>query len=330
MLFRRRKGGRPADGTMSLMEHLYELRRRLFFAVLAVLIGSVIGFIWYTVEIPALGIQSLGHLLIEPYCSVPAQYRATSLAVDSVDTCRLLATTPFSVLQVRLKAAVLVGAILAAPVWLGQLWGFVTPALHANEKKFARIFMAAGTLLFATGTALAYVVLPEAFKVLLGFGGDTSVAALDPNAYYNFLIGVLIIFGLSFELPLLLVMLNFAGVIKGLKLAKARRYAFFGLVVFAGLVVPGNDPLTMLALAVSLCLLYEIATQIAKLHDRRKARDDADAGLDYASLSDDEASPMPAGATGTGTSEPIAAPGPVAPATPVAASDPPIDLGDAT
>lgn len=333
MLFRRKKGERPADGTMSLMEHLYELRRRLFFAVLAIFLGAIVGFIWYTVRIP--GIGSLSDVLNHPYCSVPADYRISDL--QNPDKCVLLATTPFSPLQVRLKAAVLVGAVLAAPVWLGQLWGFVTPALYDRERKFARVFVLAGTLLFLAGTALAYVVIPEGLKVLLGgIGGSNVISGLDPNSYYGFLIAMLIIFGLSFEVPLLLVMLNFVGVLKAAKMAKARRYAIFGMVVLAGLVVPGNDPITMLALAVSLAVLYEVAVQIARIHDKRKAKVATDQGTDYSSLSDDEASPMPAGASGTGNSEPIADPTPVAPAEPVpppptvqpAPADDPTDLGD--
>src|SRR5690606_22252711 len=101
--------------------------------------------------------------------------------------CSFLATGPFSALQVRLNAALLVGAILSSPVWLGQLWGFVTPALYDKEKKYARIFTFSGGILFFLGAALAYVLIPEALRFLLGFGGETVNTALDPLSYYSFL-----------------------------------------------------------------------------------------------------------------------------------------------
>lgn len=285
-LLRRGKDPGSVDGTMSLMEHLYELRRRLFFAVLGLLAGTVLGFIWFTVAIPAWHIESLGDLLLAPYCHVPSNIRLT---VD--DQCRLLATSPFSALQVRLKAAFLAGSIVSSPVWLLQLWGFVTPALHARERKYTRIFVCVAAVLLATGSVLAYFVLFRGLEVLLKFGGSVTESALSPESYFGFLVGVMLIFGVSFLLPLLLVMLNFIGVLPGQRLKKSRRYSMFGLVVFAGLTVPGNDPITMLALALSLCLLFEIAVQISLIHDKRKGKRLAAEG--FTDLSDDVASPTP-------------------------------------
>lgn len=336
---RRRREPKPADGTMTLMEHLYELRRRLFFAVLGLFIGTVIGFIWYTVTIPP--IPTLGDIMIHPYCQVPIENRAT-LGGDA-DACQLLATTPFSILQVRLKSALLAGFVLSAPVWLSQLWGFVTPALYSRERKFAVIFVTAGSVLFAAGAVLAYVVVSEGLTVLLGLGGDTATTALEPDSYFSFLIAMLLIFGVSFELPLLLIMLNQVGVLSHQGLAKARRYAFFGLVVFAGLVVPGNDPITMLALAVSLCIFYEVSVQVSRIHDKRKAKRLAAEGL--GELSDDQASALPGepasvGATGSvsqtaadSTAAPIADPAPIPRSEPLPErprTDRPTDFGDAT
>ncbi len=288
LLSRRRNAERNADGTMSLMEHLYELRRRLFFAVLFMLMGTVVGFIWYTVGIPAIHLQPLNKILIQPYCSVSQAYRL-ALNTDQ-NHCVLLATTPFSFLEVRLKAALLVGAVISSPGWLYQLWSFVNPALYSREKKYTVTFVLVGGFLFLAGAGLAYFVIGEGLKVLLSFAGNTGIAALSPDSYFSFLIAMLIIFGLSFEVPLLLVLLNFAGVIKGEKLAKVRRYAIFGMVVLAALVVPGNDPVTMSSLAVSLAVLYEVAVQISKFHDKRKAKQLVAEG--FAGLSDDEASPM--------------------------------------
>ena len=328
-LLRRRSAKRPTDGSMSLMEHLYELRTRLFWAVLAVFLGTVVGFIWFANGIPALGIKPLGDILIAPYCAVDVPPRVQIFGSDPA-SCQLLATTPFSILTLRLKAALMAGAVLSCPFWLYQLWSFVTPALYSKERKFAIIFVSSSAVLFAGGAVLAYVVISEGLQVLLGFGGDTAAAALTPESYYSFLMALLLIFGVSFELPLMLIMLNMVGVVSGKKLAKARRYAMFGLFVFAALVVPGNDPITMTALAVALCLLYEIAVQVAKLHDRRKAKRlaaeglGADSAIDFSDLSDEEASPLPtAHATAAaGPAGAASASGPVDAPTPVAAPAP--------
>src|SRR5699024_2949195 len=146
-------------------------------------------------------------------------------------------------------SGVLAGVLVSCPFWLYQLWAYVGPALRSNEKRFAITFTSVGAGLFAGGMVLAYLVIPEAMKVLLGFGGHSVQAALDPEKYFKFLVGMMLIFGVSLELPLILVMLNFAGVLKGAKLAQARRYAFFGLVLFSGFAVPGNDPISMGVLA---------------------------------------------------------------------------------
>ena len=178
--------------------------------------------------------------------------------------------------------------MLSSPVWLYQLWSFVTPALYSKERRYAITFVSCGGLLFSIGALLAYVVIREGLTVLLGFGGDATIAALSPDSYFSFLIAMLIIFGVSFELPLLLIMLNQIGLVSHAKLKKWRRYSIFGMVVFAGLVVPGNDPITMLALAIALILLYELSVQVTRIHDRRagkKAR--------LAELADDEASALP-------------------------------------
>lgn len=284
---------KSADGAMSLMEHLHELRRRLFFAVLGLLGGVIVGFVWFYHGIPAIGLDPLGEILKAPYCYVKVPPRVQLNPKDPSD-CSFLATTAFSALQITLKSALMAGAVLSSPVWLLQLWGFVTPALYAKEKRYTRIFVCAAAVLMFAGAALAYWVIHEALQVLLGFAGDVANAALDPNAYYSFLIGMLLIFGISFLLPLLLIMLNLIGVVKGKKLAEVRRFAYFGLVVFTGLVVPGNDPLTMLALAVSLCLLYEFSVQFSKIHDKRK--DKRLAAESFTDLDDDTASPTPVAA----------------------------------
>ena len=333
MLLRRKKDEPKPDGTMSLMEHLYELRKRLFWAAFGLILGTAVGFVWYTVAIPALHVPNLGTILTGPYCRVPANKR---LQVPG-HACALLATDVFSPLQIRLKAGFMVGAVLSCPVWLTQLWGFITPALYDKERKFARIFVSSAAVLFAGGAVLAYYVISEGLTVLLGFAGSGVVSGLDPSKYFQFLMAMLIIFGVSFELPLLLIMLNRIGMIKGAKLAKARRYSIFGIVVFAALVVPGNDPITMSALAVSLTVLYEVAVQVTKVHDKRKFKRLEAEGL--VALSDDEASPDPVTAGVHGGTEamgaverpvPIPAPEPITPQSAAVQQRPGTDFGDAT
>src|SRR6476661_4279383 len=280
---RRKKSDKSADGTMSLMEHLFELRRRLFFGTLGILVGTIIGFVWFGHGIPAIGLPSLSDILTGPYCAVPSSER---LVLGEGDGCKLLATGPFSALELQLKSALIAGVVLSSPVWLYQLWSFVTPALYSKERRYAVTFVSCGGLLFSIGALLAYIVIREGLTVLLGFGGDATIAALSPDSYFSFLIAMLIIFGVSFELPLLLIMLNQIGVISHIQLRKFRRYSIFGMVVFAGLVVPGNDPLTMGALAAALIVLYELSVQITRIHDKRLAKRQT-----HKALSDDQASP---------------------------------------
>ena len=327
LLRHHKKDEPPQDGTMSLMEHLYELRKRLGWAALGLLLGSIVGYVWYANGIPALHIPTLGHILTGPYCKVPAENR-----IDSANgACRLVATDVFSPLQIRLKAAIMVGAVISSPVWLYQLWSFITPALYDKERRFAVTFVSFAATLFLFGALLAYFVISEGLTVLLGLGGGTTVSALDPGKYFSFLIAMLIIFGVSFELPLILIMLNRIGMIKGKKLAKARRYSIFGIVVFSALVVPGNDPITMSALALSLTILYELAVQVSKVHDKRKDARETAEGIE--DLSDDEASPTPTTAGdhgGTQASGAVGAPTPVAAPAPISVNEPGMDFGDAT
>ncbi|MEP6561942.1 MAG: twin-arginine translocase subunit TatC, partial [Nakamurella sp.] len=280
----RKRASKSGDATMPLMEHLFELRRRLFFAVLGILAGTIVGFIWFGHGIPAIGLPKLSEILTGPYCAVPSAERVT---FGTGDDCRLLATGPFSAVELQLKSALIAGVVLSSPVWLYQLWAYITPALFSKERRYAITFVTTGGLLFAVGAVLAYVVIREGLTVLLGFGGDATIAALSPDSYFSFLIAMLIIFGVSFELPLLLIMLNQIGLVTSAKLAKWRRYSIFGMVVFAGLVVPGNDPVTMGALAVALIVLYEFSVQVTRIHDKRLAKRQA-----VAALSDDDASPI--------------------------------------
>lgn len=281
---RRRVGRRQnPDGTMTLIEHLYELRQRLTIAIIGVLAFGVLGFIWFQFPVPALGLPSLGELLTDPYCALPPHLRA-DISIDN--KCQLLATAPFEAFMLQFKVGLSAGAVLASPIWLYQLWGFITPGLYAKERKYALTFVGVAATLFVAGALLAYLVVAKGLEVLLGFGGGQVVTALTGDRYFSFILTMLLVFGVSFELPVLVVMLNRAGVLTYAKLRRWLRGIVMGLFVFAAVATPSQDPLSMLALACALTVLFAASMVVARFHDKRHPRED------WESLDDDEASPL--------------------------------------
>lgn len=257
---RLRRAAKDPEGRMPVLAHLRELRRRLIVIVLIIMAGAVLGWFLYphTIE-----------FLKHPYCSVPAKYRYTP---SGTNDCALIYHGVLEGFTTRLKVSVISGAVFTAPLWLYQIWAFITPGLRANERKYTLTFIAASTLLFAGGVALAYFVLSKGLRILLEQAGGGTQALLTVGDYISFVVLMLVVFGSAFEVPLLVVMANFVGVLPASLLRKSRRTAIFLIFLFAAVATPTTDPFTMCAMAVPIVLLYEVAVRIAIVHDRRKAR----------------------------------------------------------
>lgn len=265
---------------MTLVAHLGELRRRVAVSLFFVLLATAVAFWWYE--------HGLGDFIRAPYCGLPDHLRYN----DADGGCGLLVTDVFGGALIRLKISFIVGTVTSAPFWLFQLWRFLTPGLKRNEKRYGLGFVAASSALFALGAALAYVSLAAGLRLLLGLAGDGVVIALTAQDYIGFVMSLLLAFGVSFELPLIAVVLNLAGVLSYAALSGARRWIFFLTIVFAAFVTPTQDPFTMLLMAVPMVVLFEGAIQFARVVDKRRARRAAIES--FHDLDDDAASPLDA------------------------------------
>lgn len=284
---------------MSLVEHIQELRRRLLISLAALFVGTIIGFLWYQHSVP--GIIPLGELLRGPYCQLNPSLRADFSADGS---CRLLATAPFEMFTLRLKVGALAGIVISSPVWLAQIWGFLTPGLLKNERRWTLTFVTLAVLLFVAGAVLAYFVMSYGLEVLLSIGRETQITALSGQSYYSFFIALLLVFGVSFEVPLIIAMLNIVGLLEYEVIKDKRRVIIMFLFVFAAFMTPGQDPMSMLALGVSLCVLVELAMQFCRINDKRKGRQRPD----WMDADDEEASKLDLTPGGVDGPSPISAP----------------------
>ena len=242
------------QAAMTLVEHLTELRRRLVISLVAVGAGMVVGFLLYG---PVLD------LLVEPYCDVKQ-------GIDRDAACRLVVTDPLDSFSIRLKLSAYLGFLFASPVVLWQVWRFITPGLHDHEKRYAVPFVLSSILLFLLGAGLALWTFPRTLEFLAAFGGSELELLYTPSKYLGLLVMMMLIFGLGFEFPIVLVFLQIAGVLHWRSLASVRRYAIVGIFALDAVITPSGDPVTLITMALPMVLFYEAAILFGRYVLRRE------------------------------------------------------------
>jgi sec-independent protein translocase protein TatC len=288
-----------ADGSMTLIEHVRELRTRLVRASLAIVAGFGVGF-WLS--------KPVQKLLQQPYCELPASRD------PDTGVCKFVQLGVADVFLLNLKIALWIGLIVAAPVWLYQLWAFIAPGLHRHERRYAYIFTAIAAPLFALGAVLAMFVVQKGLEFLIGIADQSISTTLEITRYISFVTNLIMIFGVAFEFPLVFLMLNFAGVVTAKRMVSWWRVVVFIFFAFSAVVTPTPDPFGMTALALALTLLYFLAVGVAFLNDKRKGR-----GKElYAGLDDDAISPLDETPDPVTAGDRIEVPSPVSAARPLA------------
>jgi sec-independent protein translocase protein TatC len=264
--------GRPvhpvgADGRMALSDHLRELRARILKMALVVVVGLVVSLFFF---------DPLFNVLYGPY-----EQAAKAINDASGDGNVTIGTTsgPGAGLLLYLKVCGLASLILTSPFWLYQIWAFILPGLRREERKWTRIFAVIAGPLFLVGIGLGYVTLQKGLEVLIGFNPDGLTNLIEFNEYLTFFTRTMLVFGIAFEIPVFVVLLNMAGILKGKSLGAYRPWIIVGTFIFAAIATPSADPFTMTAMAVPMILLFFISEVIARVNDRRRDKRGINAGL---------------------------------------------------
>lgn len=231
---------------MTVFEHLRELRHRLLVSVATVAVGGVLVFVLF---------QHVFTFLLHPYC----------MAVGPGHSCDLYVTGPLDGISIRLEVAAYGGLVLGSPVALFQLWRFIAPGLRPHERRYTVPFVSSSVALFVGGAAVAFVIFPHALAWLDAIGGPSLRQLYSPGSYIGLLILMMVVFGIAFELPVLLVFLQLAHVVTPQKLASWRRIAIVVLVALAAIITPSSDPFSMFVLAVPLVAFYEVSILIGRV-----------------------------------------------------------------
>ncbi len=261
------------DGQMALADHLRELRARLMIIAVTIVLGIVVAWFFYDLTF---------QLLLNPY-----EAARKTLEARGVETQPVISGVAASLL-LRLKISALAAVIFTCPIWLYQIWAFIVPGLHPHERRSTKMFAVIAGPLFVAGVGVAYYVLPKGMEVLIGFTPADIQSLIEFDKYLSFLIRMMLVFGVAFEIPLFVVMLNLAGVISGRTLGAYRPWIIIGTFVFAAVATPSTDPFSMIFLAVPRNALFLVSELIARGVDRRRAR--AGGSLDM--LDDDEQSDL--------------------------------------
>ena len=244
------------DARMPLLDHLREFRKRIVRAAIAVFLASGIGWYFYNTIITTLA---------EPVCDLK------SAQLSGSENCgALYISGVLGPLNLQMKVAIFTGVIISAPFWLYQLWAFIAPALHRKEKRNSFLFIVSATPFFAFGATLGYLILPLAIKVLFGFTPEALNNLVRFDDYLDFVLRIILLFGLAFELPVFLLTFNLIGFLRGKTILRPWRIWIFGIFLFSAAFTPTADPFTMLLLAVPIMLLYFMAGSIAVLVDRAR------------------------------------------------------------
>jgi sec-independent protein translocase protein TatC len=261
-----------ADGRMALSDHFRELRSRLIKSFVAIVIAMGFGLYFY---------NQLFELIYRPY-------EQASLKLAGEVVTRGVIQGQAAGLLLNLKMAGAAGLILSSPVWLYQLWAFILPGLHQQERRWTRIFVLVAGPLFLAGVAVGYYVLPKGLEVLIGFTPKQLENLVDFGAYFGFFTRMLLVFGISFEIPVFVIMLNLAGVVSGKTLGRYRSWIILATFVFAAVATPSTDPFSMLMLALPMLVLFLLAEIVARTVDKMRGR-----GLEStANWDDDQVSPL--------------------------------------
>ena len=259
------------DGRMALSDHLRELRARILKILTLVVVGMIVSLFFF---------DPIFALVLEPY------KQAQAGVGDDVDTQATIAGAG-GPLMLYLKLCGVVSVIATSPLWLYQIWAFILPGLHSKERKWSRVFATVAGPLFLAGVVLGYYTLPKGLEILIGLTPGDLTNLVEFGDYLSFLIRTLLVFGIAFEIPVFVILLNLAGVLRGSALGAHRPWIVIGTFVFAAVATPSTDPFTMLFLAIPMVVLFVISEVIARVLDRRRADADPVAGLD-----DDEMSPL--------------------------------------
>src|ERR1019366_8304247 len=263
------------DGRMTLMEHIRELRNRLVKVTLAIIVGMAIGLVFFT---------PIWHLIEHPFCAAMISEHSRCGVLGHT----LIINGVFDAFMLHLKVAFFFGLIATSPIWFYQLWAFIAPGLYRREKRWTYAFVFIAAPLFAAGAGIAFFAMSRGLKYLLGLTPHGVIVLPTVDTYLGYFVAMLLGFGLAFELPLALLLLNMAGILTHERIRKWRRMMIFGVFLFAGIASPSPDPLTMLMLAVPCLVLVEIAEVIIWANDRRRASRPSM----YEGLADDEVAPL--------------------------------------